>query len=581
MRDGEGKVLYVGKAKNLRKRLASYFRKDLQGKTRALMNLVCDIETTTTENEVEALILENNLIKTHRPRFNILLRDDKTYPFIHISAHEFPRLSLHRGARKQGEFFGPYPNVQAARYSLEMLQKIFKMRQCRDSDFAHRSRPCLQYQIKRCCAPCVGLIDKKDYQQSVRATRDFLNGNSQVLQENLKAQMQEASAAQNYERAAMIRDQWVELQKLTRQQSIAYGDADADVLAVSTGYGEACVEVLFFRDGHTISTQAFYPKLPEQSDEATILSAFIAQFYLQRTPPPALVLSHTLEDKAMLEVFLTDRRKAKVALIEHPKAEKKRWLSMAKDNAKLNLSLHLSSKLSMAARFQALAQAFDLKTVPKRLECVDVSHTMGEYTVASCVVFDERGALKSDYRRYKIEGVTAGDDYAAMHQLLLRRFKKVAQGEGAIPDVFFVDGGRGQLKQAVSVLQELGIRNVQLIGVAKGEGRKAGLEKFYLPERKETIHLPSDHQAMHLIVHIRDEAHRFAIQSHRKGRDKKVKHSILETIAGVGAKRRRALIKHFGGMAMIQEASVQELAQVEGISAKLAQEIYETLHENN
>lgn len=579
MRDADGVVLYVGKAKNLRKRLASYFRtQGLSAKTQALMQAVVDIDTTATASETEALILENNLIKTHRPKFNILLRDDKSYPFIHLSAHPFARLSLHRGARKQGEYFGPYPNVQAVRHALELLQKVFRVRQCEDSYFANRSRPCLQYQIGRCYAPCVGYIDQENYTQTVVATRDFLKGRSDTLLQALTEQMHAASEAQEYERAARLRDQLIELRKVTERQHMVAGVADVDVLAVVSDYGEVCVQALFYRDGHNVTSQAFYPKLPEPLPEAEVLGAFISQFYHERNPPPQLVLSHEPPDADWLIQFLTEKAGRKVQFITQPREERRHWLEMAQENAKMSLSLRLSGKLTMENRFRALAEAFQLPHIPQRLECGDISHLQGENTIASCVVFDRRGALKSDYRRYKIAGITAGDDYAAMRQMLMRRFTRLKNGEGIKPDIFFVDGGRGQLNQALEVFAELGITDVQLIGVAKGQGRKAGLEQFWFPHETQARYLAPDSQAMQLIVQIRDEAHRFAITGHRSGRDKKAKHSMLENIAGVGAKRRQALIRHFGGIQGVLAASCEELARVEGISVTLAQEIYATLH---
>ncbi len=579
MRDSNGVVLYVGKAKNLRKRLASYFRKNgLSPKTAALMKQVVDIDTTITNSETEALILESNLIKTHRPRFNILLRDDKSFPYIHLSNHEFPRLSFHRGARKNGEYFGPYPNVQAVRYSLDLLQKVFRVRQCEDGFFANRSRPCLQYQIERCYAPCVGYIDKEEYAQTVQHTRDFLEGRSEILLTRLSDKMMQASEKKAYEQAAMLRDQLVQLRKVTEKQHMVSGEADVDVLAVATAYGEACVQVLFYRNGHNVTSQSYYPKIPDESTTKEILSAFIAQFYYERKPAPQLVVSEALEDAEALTSYLSKRRRRKVIITDNPREERRHWLELAQENAQLSLSLYLSGKLAMEKRFKALAEAFAWSDVPERLECVDISHTQGDSTVASCVVFDHRGAVKSDYRRYNIKGITPGDDYAAIRQVIARRFAKVQQGKGVRPDVVFIDGGKGQLKQAVEVFAELGIDDITLIGVAKGQDRKAGLEQFWLPETKKPHYLPSDSQAMQLIVQIRDEAHRFAISGHRAGRAKKSQRSVLEQIPGIGAKRRQALLKYFGGLAMVEQASVEEIARVPGISDTLAKDIYAVFH---
>ena len=580
MRDGDGTVLYVGKAKNLRSRLSSYFRESsLNGKTRALMRQVVDIDTTITHSETEALILENNLIKTHLPKYNILLRDDKSYPYIHLSAHAFPRLTLHRGARKDGEYFGPYPNVQAARYTLEILAKVFRMRQCEDSYFASRSRPCLQYQIERCYAPCVGYIDRAAYAETVAHTRDFLLGKSETLLQELTAKMEAAAENRAYEQAALLRDQLIQLRKTTEKQHMVAGEADADVLAVATAYGEACVQVLFYRDGHNVTSQAYFPKLPEETPEAEILAAFITQYYHERHAPPQLILNQTLPDAGTIAAWLSEKNGRKTTLNSHPRDTRRKWLELAEENAKLSLGLRLTGKLTMQQRFAALAEAFAWPDIPERLECIDISHTQGEATVASCVVFDHRGALKSDYRRYNIRDVAAGDDYAAIRQTVSRRFERIQKEGGVLPDVLFIDGGKGQLRQAVEVFNELGISGVQLIGVAKGQGRKAGLEQFWFPHEDTARYLPPDSQAMQLIVQIRDEAHRFAITGHRAGRAKNSKRSVLEQIPGVGAKRRQALLKYFGGLAQIRLAGVEDLARVPGVSDTLAKEIYATLHE--
>lgn len=580
MRDADGVVLYVGKAKNLRKRLASYFRSNgLSVKTRALMEKVVDIETTITHSETEALILENNLIKTHRPKFNILLRDDKSFPFIYLSAHAFPRLGFARGRRLKGEYFGPFPNVQAVRYSLDLLQKVFRVRQCEDSFFANRSRPCLQYQIERCYAPCVGYINEKEYAQTVNNTRDFLNGRSEALLGQLSEQMMQAAQQRAYEQAAMLRDQLAQLRKVTEKQHIIAGEANVDVLAVALAYGQACVQVLFYRDGHNITSQAYFPKLPDEVSEAEVLSAFIAQFYYERQPAPQLVVNQTLDDSESLAAYLSERFERKITIQSSPREERRKWLLMAEKNAQSSLNLRLSAKLAMQKRFEALAQAFGWQKVPARIECVDISHTQGESTVASCVVFDHRGAVKSDYRRYNIKGITAGDDYAAIAQVIERRFSKLDQFEGVRPDLVLIDGGKGQLKQAMAVFERLGIEDIALMGVAKGQNRTAGLEQFWLPNAQQPFFLLSDSQAMQLIVQIRDEAHRFAITGHRARRAKKAKGSVLEQIPNVGAKRRQALLKHFGGLAMIEQASVEEIARVSGISDTLAADIYATFHQ--
>lgn len=580
MRDSNGTVLYVGKAKNLRKRLTSYFRTSGHStKTRALMAAVVDIDTTATQTEIEALILENNLIKEHQPKFNILLRDDKSYPYIHVSDHPFPRLCLHRGARKSGQYFGPYPNVQAVRHSLDLLQKVFRVRQCEDSYFANRNRPCLQYQIGRCYAPCVGNIGTEAYAATVASTRAFLQGQSETLLAGLTEKMLAASEHQNYEQAALLRDQLIQLRKVTEKQNMVAGAADCDVLAVVTAYGEACVHVMFYRNGHNVSSQSYYPKLPEIQAQGAILQAFIGQFYLDRVPPKQLLLSHSLPDMEAVAGLLEKRAERQVILTTQTREVRRKWLKMAEENAQLGLGMRISGKLSMEKRFHALAEAFAWDCVPQRLECADISHTQGEDTIASCVVFDRRGAVKSAYRRYRIGGITPGDDYAAMRQMLARRFARLCRGEGVAPDVFFVDGGQGQLRQAVEVLAQYEIQKVRLIAVAKGQGRKSGLERFWLPGETVARSLSPDSPALHLITQIRDEAHRFAISGHRAGRGKKMRRSLLEDIPGIGGKRRQALLGHFGGLAMIESASIADIARVPGISAKLAEQIYATLHD--
>ena len=580
MRDKNGTVLYVGKAKNLKKRLSSYFRESgLSAKNRALMALVVDIETTTTANEAEALILENSLIKAHRPRFNILMRDDKSYPYIQISDHAFPRLAFHRGARRKGEFFGPYPNSGAVRQALDVLQKVFRVRQCEDSFFANRSRPCLQYQIERCYAPCVGFISAEDYAQTVAHSRAFLSGRGEALFAQMSDEMNAAAERLDFERAAVLRDQIALLRKVGGAQH-RQGGQDCDVLAVATGYGEACVQVMFYRAGEQVASQPYFPRVPEECTHEEIMSAFVAQFYAEREPPAQLLVSCMPEDAEMLGAYLAERAGRKVGIQAHPRELRRKWLDAAAENAALNLNMKLSAKLSMQTRFAALAEAFAWEDVPERIECVDISHTQGDSTVASCVVFDTRGALKSDYRRFNIQGVAAGDDYAAIRQVVTRRFARVQDTpDMRLPDVMFIDGGKGQLRQAVEAAQALGVTGVKLIGVSKGQGRKAGLEQFWLPGQSTPFFLPADSQAMQLVVQIRDEAHRFAIHAHRKSRAKKSQGSLLEQIPGVGAKRRQALLKYFGGLGMVEQASLEELCRVPGISRQLAEDIYAHFHE--
>ena len=623
MCNADGKVIYVGKAKDLQKRLASYFRPNLPIKTARLMAAVRDISTTATANEAEALLLENNLIKTHQPKYNILLRDDKSYPYIKISAHKYPRVQIFRRGGgnisavsrenlirnlletdaqknvksankkdKNAQLFGPYPSVTVAKFALEQLQKIFHLRSCPDSEFANRSRPCLQYQIKRCNAPCLEYISVENYRADLQSAADFLRGENKELLNSLQEKMFDLSEKEKYEEAAEIRDQIRALQKLNNQSRISSNDdeLDADYLAVNEQYGEICVQALFFRSGEQVGSENYFPKIPEydaNSEEnnreeylSEILEAFIGQYYFERIPAGQIVAKITDKSKESLEEYLSLKRNKRVKIINKPRAEKKDRLTMAEENAKINLLLQIAAKLSMENRFLALATELKLHSVPTRIECSDISHFQGEYTVASCVVFDQRGAVKRDYRRYKISDITPGDDFAAMRQVIYRRFSRLKKEQATMPDIFFVDGGKGQLKQAMEVFEELNITGVQLIGVAKGEKRKRGLEVFWFPSEEIPRYLAMDSQAMQLIVQIRDEAHRFAITGHRKGRDKKVKRSVLENIDGVGNKRRRVLLNHFGGIKEIYAASIEEIARVEGISAKLAREIYEHLHSN-
>lgn len=581
MLDENGVVLYVGKAKNLQKRLSSYFQTNgLSFKTQKLMAKVFDIQTTITANETEAYLLENNLIKSHRPRFNILLRDDKSYPYLTLSRHEFPKLSFYRGRRQHEDYYGPYPNAQMARNAMTLLQKIFRVRQCEDSFFASRSRPCMQYHINNCYAPCVGLISKQDYAQTVANSRAFLSGKSEKIQQDLQEKMQQASLNQEYEKAAHFRDQLIHLRGLFQSQNMIFGQADIDIFAICKQFGAVCVQLIFYRDGHNTGSQAFYPQVfDEQEENSEILRSFIAQFYINRPPPPIIITSESVEDCDELANFLSNQLGKKVHILVNPKGQKKKLLDMANVNAQQNLQVYLAGKLSMQKRFEQFAKEFNLPKIPNRIECVDVSHTQGTATIASCVVFDERGAVKSAYRRFKIEDITKGDDYAALYQVVKRRFERLKNNENNdFPDVFLIDGGRGQVKMAIKVLQELKISNVLLIGVAKGEGRKAGLEKFFINDAKTPFFLDSHSLAMQLILQIRDEAHRFALIAHRANRSQKSQQSKLQQISGVGAKRRQALLKYFGGLSMIEQASIDDLAKVEGISYKLAEHIYHHLH---
>ncbi|MCK7596703.1 excinuclease ABC subunit UvrC [Microbulbifer sp. CAU 1566] len=583
MFDGQGKVLYVGKAKNLRNRLSSYFRASgLTVKTMALVEKIADIEVTVTRSETEALVLEQSLIKSQRPTYNVMLKDDKGYPYIFLSSKDtFPRIALHRGAkRKQGDYFGPFPNASSVRDSLNFLQKTFRIRSCEDSVFANRSRPCLQYQIERCTAPCVDFISPEDYQADVRHAQMFLAGKSDSIIRELASEMERASVALEFEKAARLRDQIVALRRLQSDQVAESGGGDVDVLGVATEGGLCCVHVLFIRQGRILGSRSYYPseKLGLGADE--LLAAFIPQFYLgaKREIPRQILVSEQLEDLQLLQSALSEQAGKDVQLASKLRGNRATWVEMAQQAAAQNLQSRTASQQKLHNRFENLQEVLRLGELPERLECFDISHSSGEATVASCVVFDTGGPVKSDYRRFNIEGITAGDDYAAMGQALKRRYTRLSSGEGRFPNILLIDGGKGQVHQAVDTLNELGVTGVQIVGVAKGTTRKAGFETLHVVADNRELVLESDSPALHLIQQVRDEAHRFAITGHRQRRDKKRRESPLEGIPGVGPARRRALLHHFGGLQEIKRASVNELASVEGVSRKLAQDIYSNLH---
>lgn len=583
MLDSEARLLYVGKAKNLKKRLSSYFRKTgLAPKTAALVARIAQVETTITANETEALLLEQTLIKEWRPPYNILLRDDKSYPYVLLSDGDFPRLGLHRGAKKQkGRYFGPYPSAGSIRESLGLLQKAFQVRQCEDSYFKNRTRPCLQYQIKRCKAPCVGLVDPTEYAEDVRHSVMFLEGRSNALAEELSTGMEQAAARLDFERAAALRDQIALLRRVQDQQSMEGGSGDVDVLAAVANPGGACVHLISVRGGRVLGSKNFFPQVGIEEGAGEILVAFIAQYYLgnpERDLPGELIVNAQHEDFPTLIAALGEARGRELQISQRVRGTRARWQQLAVTNAEQALGARLANRQHVAARLEALAEALGLDEPPQRMECFDISHSSGEATVASCVVFGPEGPLKSDYRRYNIEGVTAGDDYAAMHQALTRRFGKIKADESKLPDILLVDGGKGQLAMAREVMQELAVPDLILLGVAKGVTRKPGLETLYLNDAAHEFTLPADSPALHLIQQIRDEAHRFAISGHRARRGKARRTSSLEDVAGIGPKRRRELLKHFGGLQELSRASVDEIAKAPGISKKLAESIYATLH---
>ena len=581
-----GDLLYVGKARNLKNRVSSYFRQHGQAiKTRSLVSRIADIQVTVTASETEALLLEQNLIKGHRPPYNILLRDDKSYPYIYLSPHEdFPSLTFRRGRKKndKGTFFGPFPSGGAVRESLNILQKAFRIRQCDDSTYRNRTRPCLQYEINRCTAPCVGYITPEAYQEDVRRARLFLEGKNPAIIEELVAAMEQASARLEFEKAADYRDQINTLRHVQEQQSIEGSSGEADVLGFVQEAGLACVVVIVVRGGRVLGTRHYFPRLSMDQDDQELLTAFIGQFYLgaeePREIPREILVPLELEDSQVLSEALSQASGRDTRVRHRVRDERRRWLEMAATNAQQTLRSHLASKETVYRRLLALRELLELEQNPSRMECYDISHSSGESTVASCVVFDENGPLKSDYRLFNIHDVTAGDDYAAMRQVLTRRYKRLKSGDGKRPDLVFIDGGKGQLNVAREVFEELGIQDITLIGVAKGTTRKAGMEHLVDALTNTVFRVPPDSPALHLIQHIRDEAHRFAITGHRFRRDKKRRVSTLEGIAGVGPKRRKDLINYFGGIQEMRKASIDEISKVRGVSRPLAETIYSALH---
>jgi len=584
MLDAEEGILYVGKARNLKQRLSSYFRQSgLAAKTWALMQQMASVEVTVTNTEAEALILENNLIKAHRPRYNVLLRDDKSYPFIYLSSQDdYPRLALHRGARRRkGRYFGPYPNAGAVRESLHLLQKMFRVRQCEDSFFSHRSRPCLQYQIKRCTAPCVGLISIENYAEDVRHTVLFLEGSSSTLNDELVGRMERSAEQLDYEQAAVYRDQISSLRRVQERQYVSGESGDLDILACVVSGGIACVQVFFVRKGINLGNKLFYPKIPADSSAEDVLSAFVAQFYLPNPVPAQLLMNCALEDELLLERALSERAGHKVSLSHRVRGERARWLQLGVSNAEQALAARLSSQAGMEKRLEMLQNLLELDDLPNRIECFDISHTQGEGTVASCVVFGRDGARKSDYRRFGIRNIVAGDDYAAMEQALLRRYTRLKKEDCSLPEIVLIDGGKGQVGIAAKVLEELQIDEMLIVGVSKGPERKPGMEILHIPAQHRQLDLDSASPALHLIQQIRDEAHRFAVTGHRQKRARARNVSPLEGIPGVGPRRRQQLLKQFGGIQEVARAGIEDLCKISGISRALAQQIYDVFHGDN
>ncbi len=584
--DEAGELLYVGKAGNLKKRVGSYFLKPrMEPRINAMVMQIARVEITVTRTEGEALLLESQLIKSLKPRYNIMLRDDKSYPYIYLSSGEdYPRLAFHRGARNlKGRFFGPYPSTYAVRESLSLMQKLFKVRQCEDSYFRNRSRPCLQHQIGRCTAPCVQLIGVDDYASDVRHAQMFLEGRSKAVLDELGEAMDRSSQSLQFERAAILRDQVAALRQLQAQYHVQGANADMDVIACSIESGIACVSVLFFRNSISLGTRDFFPRLPLDAESTDVLAQFIAQYYLDRPVPRELILGEPIADQQMLADLLSQQSGHVVELKSSVRSDRAQFLQMAQRNARASLTARLASRQTLGTRFDDLQKVLELDAMPRRIECFDISHTMGEATVASCVVFGPEGPEKSHYRRFNIAGITPGDDYAAMHQALTRRFRKVADGEGVKPDVLLIDGGNGQVAQAMDVLSELGVTGIEVIGVAKGPGRRAGEETLVLARKRvgslgRELHPGSSSPALHLVAAVRDEAHRFAISGHRKRREKARERSVLEDVQGIGARRRSALLKAFGGLSGVEAAGIEELMSVKGIDRGLAERIYASLH---
>ncbi len=573
-------VIYVGKAKDLKKRVSSYFNKNLpSSRTRMMVSQIAKIETTVTHNEAEALLLENNLIKSIMPRYNVLFRDDKSYPYITLTGDEFSRLAFHRGSQRKGhQYFGPFPNSVAVRESIQLLQKVFKLRTCENTVFANRSRPCLQFQIERCTAPCVGYISHEDYRNDVHHAAMFLEGKTNEVMNALGDKMNAAAEAYEYEMAAVFRDRMQALRQVQAKQFVSdFSVSDADIIACAEIQSQHCINLVMIRGGRHLGDKSFFPKNTQDATLTETLEAFLTQHYVAQNTPPLIVCGAEIETKDFEEAF-SEQAGRKVRIITNAIGDKRVWLKMAQTNAELALSQKQSQSSNQLARLQALREALNLPEGTERIECFDISHTMGEATVASCVVFDKGDMQNSEYRRYNITGITPGDDYAAMRDVLTRRYKKVAAGEGKRPDLIFIDGGKGQLGVAIEVMQEVGLEDILLVGIAKGEERRPGLETMIFSDTGEMLNLEKDNAGLHLLQQIRDESHRFAITGHRAKRGKARLQSSLEEIAGVGAKRRKALLTRFGGLDGVKNASIDELAQVEGVSKMLAEKIYQELH---
>ena len=580
MLNATGETLYVGKARDLKKRVSSYFQKsEHEPRIAAMVAQVARVETTVTRNEGEALLLENNFIKSHQPRYNVLFRDDKSYPYVCLTGEKFPQLRFHRGKlEKPHRYFGPFPSAGAVRDGIAELQKVFQIRTCEPTVFANRSRPCMLHQIQRCTAPCVGLIDEAAYREDVQNAILFLQGKASEVLERLQRKMDEASRALAFEEAARIRDKITRLNRLQSRQFVESATAgDIDVVGAATERGLTAVNLVMVRGGRHVGDRSFFPQHAEGASIAEILPAFLMQHYLERPAPPTIIAAEAPDSELLADV-LSAQSSRKVEIVAHPGGERRVWTTMAVQNAELAIQQRLAQKATQDERLAALQEGLGLPATVQRIECFDVSHTMGEAAVASCVIFDRLSMQTGEYRRFNVRPATGGDDYAALQEALTRRVARIVSGEYPAPDLLVIDGGKGQVAVAADVLAEQGLHATHLIGIAKGPERKPGLEEIVFPDREAPLRLPADHPGLHLLQQIRDEAHRFAIQGHRARRGRARTTSSLQEIGGIGSKRRQALLSHFGGLKGVRAASIDDLARVPGISRALAERIFASLH---
>lgn len=582
MIDKDANVLYVGKSRNLKARVASYFRPTgLATKTMRLVARTHDIQVTVTNSETEALLLEQTFIKTNRPPFNVLLRDDKSYPYIRFSNHDFPKIELHRGSKDVGgELFGPYPSAAAVRKSISILQRLFQLRPCKDSYFKNRSRPCLQHQIERCSAPCVGLIEPDKYQEDLRLASLFLKGKSQAILSELKTSMNTASSDLDFETAARIRDQIQNLRKVQEEQSVHTSTGDVDAFGVASNESNVCVHGMFIRDGRLLGHRNWFHNNELETTDSELIAQFLGQYYfggVEREIPRTVLTIVDIDDRDTLANALSEKAGRVVEVTTQVRSTRARWQSMVQENAELSLASHVRAQENNLDRMLELQRSLNLEEVPSRLECFDISHSSGEATMASCVVFEADGPLKSDYRRYRIQGVEFGDDYASLSQAVERRYQRIQAGEGKLPDVLIIDGGRGQINKVRATLSDLMVEGVRVLGISKGPGRRPGLETIWDCE-SGVLDIEPTSGAMHLLQHIRDEAHRFAVEGHRARRQKNRRRSELDDVPGIGAKRKRSLLTHFGSVTAMKSASIDEMAKVPGISRRLASQLHGALH---